>query len=251
MITMNRRRKYKRGYPVAILVGFEADHVLIWHVFSRVLKQFIRLDLEGKRTDKIVLYNFNESIVKALKPILKEGIRTVVITTPLRTRYAKDFLEHIREHHWYLLQSKNPNSANFAELVGSASNRIAVTELIKTQEFIDLIAETTSKEADQAIKSLDEHLSGMINKSVVLYTLKEIEDYIYAKEKSAEIKTENLLLTNKYLSENNHKNRIHRLLQIAKNKNIKTRIINAETSAGTRINQFGGIVFFSSSNLLD
>jgi stalled ribosome rescue protein Dom34 len=54
-----------------------------------------------------------------------------------------------------------------------------------------------------------------------------------------------LLLTDMYLAKSRQKQRIHRLLQIAKNKKIKTKVIDAETSAGCRITQFGGLVFFA------
>jgi stalled ribosome rescue protein Dom34 len=232
---------------VAALVGFEDDHAVLWQIFSRVVKLSLRLELEGKRADEKVLYNFHESVVDALKPALKEGVRTIVVTAPARTSYTKDFLEHVRKHHRYLNQSKSPNRANFAELVGSADDQMQVTELVKTKEFTDLLAETTSEEADQVVDSLDKHLYGTGNNSVVLYSLKEIEDNVYSREKGRESRTDYLLLTDKYLAGSKQKNRIHRLLQIATNKKVKTRIINVETPAGTRISQFGGIVFFSTT----
>jgi stalled ribosome rescue protein Dom34 len=232
---------------VAALVGFEDDHAVLWQIFSRVVKLSLRLELEGKRADEKVLYNFHESVVDALKPALKEGVRTIVVTAPARTSYAKDFLEHIRKHHRYLIQSKSPNHANFAELVGSADDQMQVAELVKTKEFTDLLAETTSEEADQVVDSLDKHLYGTGNNSVVLYSLKEIEDNVYSREKGRESRTDYLLLTDKYLAGSKQKNRIHRLLQIATNKKVKTRIINVETPAGARISQFGGIVFFSTT----
>jgi len=230
---------------VAILVGFEDDHAVLWRIFSRVVKLYLRLELEVRRTDENVLYNFHESILNALKPVLKEGVRTIVVTAPVRTTYAKDFLKHVRKHHRYLTQPKNPNRANFAEIIGSADDRIKVAELVKTKEFTNLIAETTSEEADQVVNRLEKHLYGNSNNSFVLYSLKEIEDIVYSRKKGSELKTEYLLLTDKYLADSKSKNRIHRLLQISKNKKVKTRIVNAETPAGTRISQFGGIVFFS------
>jgi stalled ribosome rescue protein Dom34 len=244
---VKRKRRYRRGYPVAVLVGFEDDHAVLWRIFSRVAKRSVRLDINGKRTEDKALYNFHESVVDALKPVLKEGVRTIVVTSPARTTYATDFLDHINKHHQYLIQSKSPNRANFAELVGSADNRIKVAEMTKTKEFTDLIAETTSEEADQVVNSLEMHLYGA-NNSVVLYSLKEIENIVYSLEKDRESKSEHLLLTDKYLAECRQKNRINRLLQIAKNKKVKTRIINAESSAGNRISQFGGIVYFSTQN---
>jgi stalled ribosome rescue protein Dom34 len=53
------------------------------------------------------------------------------------------------------------------------------------------------------------------------------------------------MLTDKYLADSEDKNRIHRLLQISKNRKVKTRIVNAETPAGKRVSQFGGIFFFT------
>jgi len=242
---VNRKSRYRRGYPVALLVAFEGDHAVLWRIFSRVVKLSLRLEVEGKRTDEKVLYNFHESVVNSVKTVLKEGVRSIVVTAPVRTSYAQDFLEHVRKHHRYLIQPKSPNRANFAELIGSADNHVEVAELVKTNEFSKLIAETTSEEADQIVDSLDKHLSDINNNSVVLYSLKEIEDIVYSREKGREFRTAYLLLTDKYLANSKQKNRIHRLLQIAKNKKVKTRIVNTETPAGNRISQFGGIVFFS------
>ena len=244
---MNRKSRYRRGYPVAVLVGFEDGHAVLWQIFSRVVKQALRLELEGKRTDEKALYNFHESVVDAIKPVLKEGVRSIVVAAPVRTTYAKDFMEHVRKHHRYLIQSKSANRANFAELVGSADDLIKVAELVKTKEFTNLIAETTSEEADQVVNRLEKHLYD--NNSVVLYSLKEIEDIVYSREKDSEFETEYLLLTDKYLADSKQKNRIHRLLQISQNKGVKTRIVDAETPAGNRISQFGGIVFFSTSTM--
>jgi len=244
---VNRKSRYRRGYPVAVLVGFEDGHAVLWQIFSRVVKQALRLELEGKRTDEKALYNFHESVVDAIKPVLKEGVRSIVVAAPVRTTYAKDFMEHVRKHHRYLIQSKSANRANFAELVGSADDLIKVAELVKTKEFTNLIAETTSEEADQVVNRLEKHLYD--NNSVVLYSLKEIEDIVYSREKDSEFETEYLLLTDKYLADSKQKNRIHRLLQISQNKGVKTRIVDAETPAGNRISQFGGIVFFSTSTM--
>jgi len=236
---------------VALLVGFENNYAVLWRVFSRVVKFSLRIELEGKRADEKALYNFHEMVVDALKPGLKEGVRSIVVAAPVRTNYTKVFLEHVRKHHRYLIQSKNLNRANFAEVIGSADEKIEVSKLAKTKEFMDLIMETTSEEAGQLVNSFEKHLYNISNNSVVLYSLKEIEDTVYSTEKCNTSRTEYLLLTNKYLADSKQKNRIHRLLQIAKNKKVKTTIINVETSAGTRISQFGGIVFFSANQAED
>jgi stalled ribosome rescue protein Dom34 len=242
---VKRKQGYKRGHPVALLVGFEDNHALLWQVFSHVVKLHLTLEVGGKRTDQRVLYNFHESVVNALRPVLNEGVRSIVVTAPKKTTYAADFLDHVQKHHAYLIQSKRPNRATFAELTGSADQPHKVTELVKTKEFRKLIAETISEEADHVVNAFEKHLYSTDSKSVILFSLKEIEDMVYNQERHNDFRTEYLMLTDKYLADSADKNRIHRLLQISKNRKVKTRIVNAETPAGKRISQFGGVFFFT------
>ena len=242
---MKRNKGYRRGYLVALLVGFEDDHAVLWQIFRHVVKLNLTLELGGKRTDAKVLYNFHESVVDALRPVLKEGVRSIVVTAPMKTTYAADFLNHVQKHHRYLTQSKGSNRATFAELVGSADQPHKVAELAKTKEFSKLITETTSEEFDHIVNTLDKHLYSKGSDAVAQYSLKEIEDIVYDRERHSAFRTEYLMLTDKYLADSKDKNRIHRLLQISKNRKVKTRIVNAETPAGKRINQFGGVVFFT------
>jgi len=242
---VKRKQGYKRGHSVALLVGFEDDHAVLWQVFSHVVKLHLTLEVGGKRTDQRVLYNFHESVVNALKPVLNEGVRSIVVTAPKKTTYAADFLDHVQKHHAYLIQSKRPNRATFAELTGSADQPHKVTELVKTKEFRKLIAETISEEADHVVNAFERYLYSTDSKSVILFSLKEIEDMVYDQERHNDFRTEYLMLTDKYLADSADKNRIHRLLQISKNRKVKTRIVNAETPAGKRISQFGGVFFFT------
>jgi stalled ribosome rescue protein Dom34 len=245
---MKRKQGYKRGYPVALLVGFENANAAIWHVFSHVVKLHLTLELGGKRTDERVLYNFHESVIDALKPMLKEGIKSIVVVAPMKTTYAEDFLDHVRKHHTYLVQSNNPNRATFAKLVGSADQPPRMAELVKTKEFRELIKETTSEEADDIVNALEKQLHSIGSNRVVLFSLKEIEEIVYDREWNDDPRMKCLLLTDKYLADADDKNRIHRLLQISKNRKVKTRIVKAETVAGKRISQFGGVVFFAIPN---
>jgi stalled ribosome rescue protein Dom34 len=229
-------------------VGFENANAVLWQVFSHVVKLHLTVELEGKRTDERVLYNFHESVVEALKPMLKEGVKSIVVVAPTKTTYAEDFLAHVQKHHNYLVQSNNPNRATFAKLVGSADQPPKVAQLVQTKEFRELIAETTSGEADHIVNALEKHLYSIGSNWVVLFSLKEIEEMIYDREKNDDSRMKYLLLTDKYLAEAEDKNRIHRLLQISNNRKVKTRIVKAETIAGKRISQFGGVVFFAVPN---
>lgn len=242
-----RNRGYRRGYPVALLIGFEVDRAVLWQVFSQVVKPLVTLRLTGRRTDEKAVYNFHESVVVALRPVMKEGVRSIVAAAPARTTYASDFLNHVRRHHGYLFQSKVPNRVTVAELVGSADQPHEVAELVKTREFRRSIEETTSGEADFIVDALEERLSSLEGGSGVLFSLREIEDVVYDRERKSGFGSGFLMLTDKYLADSQDKNRVQRLLQVSQNRKVKTRIVSAETPAGKRISQFGGIVFFTTT----
>ncbi len=229
-------------------MGFENDHVVLWHVFSHVVKLHLTLKLSGRRTDQSSLYSFHESVFDALRQTLKEGVRSIIVTAPTRTTYGEDFLDHVRRHHSYLLQPKSASRATFALLTGSADQPHKVAELVKTKEFQRAISETTSDEVDIVVEALEKSLHNTDTETAVLFSLKEIEDRIYNQRPDDTAETKYLILTDKYLADSKDKNRINRLLQIANNKKVKTRIVNAETPAGKRITQLGGTVYFTQPN---
>jgi stalled ribosome rescue protein Dom34 len=230
---------------VALLVGLQADSAVLWEVFSHVAKPLVTLRLAGSRTDGKAVYNFHESVLDALRPVLREGVRSVVLVAPAKVAYASDFLDHARRHHGYLFQSNAPSRVAFAELVGSAGEPHEVADLVKSRGFRRLIEETTSDEADFIVDALEKRLGLVGGGSGVLFSLEEIEDAVYGREGKAESGSEFLVLTDRYLAESHNKARVQRLLQIAQNKKVKTRIVSAETPAGKRISQFGGVVFFT------
>ena len=240
---MKQKRGYKRGYSVAILAGLEDDRAVLWKVFSNVVKPEKTISLDGTRNDSKAVYNFHESIVNALRPTLKEGVRSIILASPARTNHAQRFIDHIREHHAWLVQG--PNKAVFSEANGSASTLAEVATLTKTLMFRQLICETTSEEAEDLMNILEKRLNTSDKNAVVLYSLEETEDLILGSQKPNRPKPERLMLTDRYLSNSREKNRIHRLMQIATNRDVKTRIVDAESPAGQRLTQLGGMVCFA------
>jgi stalled ribosome rescue protein Dom34 len=112
--------------------------------------------------------------------------------------------------------------------------------LTKTAAFKQLISETTAQETENLLEILEKRLSEADN--LVLFSLEEAENLILTPQQAGKPKPEYLLLTDNYLSGSRRKNRVQRLLQIAKNKGVKTRVINAESTAGKRLTQLGGLV---------
>lgn len=231
-------KAYRRGYPVAILVGLENDHASLWQIFSQVAKLQQTIPLNSGRGDAKAVYNFHEAIINALRPTLSEGVRSVIIAAPARTSYAQEFQSHIKSHHAWLLQGQN--KATFSTIAGAASTTADVSALTKTGALKQLIAETTAQETDNLLEILEKRLSGSGN--LVFFSLEEAEDLILQPQPAGKPNPDYLLLTASYLSGSRRKNRVQRLMQIAKNKGVKTRVIDAESAAGKRLTQLGGLV---------
>ena len=237
---LKTKKAYKRGYAVAILAGLEKTHAALWKVFSKVVKPEKTLTIVGTRNNPKALYNFHESIINALRPTLKEGVRSIILVSPARTNYAQEFIDHVREHHTWLIQGTN--KAAFSEITGSASTLSQVAALTRTKAFRQLICETTAEETENLIEILEKRLNASEKNNLVLFSLEEAEALILNQQNTSRPKPEYLLLTDKYLADNRKKNRLHRLMQIATNRKVKTRIVNAESPAGVRLTQLGGIV---------
>jgi stalled ribosome rescue protein Dom34 len=231
-------KNYKRGYPVAILIGIEIDHAALWQIFSQVAKLQQTIPINGERKDQKALYNFHETIINALRPVLKEGVRSMVIASPPRTSYAQEFLYHIKAHHQWLMQGTN--KASLSQITGSASSPQQVATLTKTSAFKQLIQENATEETENLLEILEKRLSQTDN--LVLFSLQEAESLILNTQAPGKPQPEYLMLTDDYLDRTRQKNRINRLMMIAAKNGVKTRVINAESNAGARLTQLGGIV---------
>jgi len=233
-----KQKNYKRGYPVAVLVGVEQEHAAIWYIFSQVAKQQQTIPLNGERKDQKVLYSFHEIIINALRPVLKEGVRSIIVASPPRTSYAQEFLSHIKAHHSWLLQGTN--KASFSQITGSASAPSQVATLTKTSAFKQLIEENATEETENLLEILEKRLNKTDH--LVLFSLQEAEVLNLNPQAPGKPQPEYLLLTDDYLASSRQKNRVNRLMQIAAKNGVKTRVINAESNAGMRLTQLGGIV---------
>jgi stalled ribosome rescue protein Dom34 len=238
--TLKPKKPYRRGYPVAILAGIEENTASLWKIFSNVAKPEKTIHLNGARNNPKDLYNFHEAVINALRPTLKEGVRSIILASPARTSHNQELINHIQEHHKWLTQG--PNKASFSTITGSATTPAQVAALTRTHMFRQLISETTQEETENLIEIMEKRINTASNNNLVLFSLEEAENLILKRQKPNEPKPEYLMLTDKYLAETRQKNRLHRLMQIAANKKVKTRIINAETPAGKRLTQLGGFI---------
>ena len=231
-------KSYRRGYPVAVLIGIDQNQAALWQLFSQVSKHQQSIALDNDRNDPKSLYNFHETILNAIRPILREGIRSIIIASPSKTDYSQQFLNHIKSHHNWL--SQGPSKAVFSPITGSASTASQVAALTQTSMFKQLISDTTAEETENLLEILEKRLNTSDN--LVFFSLPESEHLILDTQAIGKPKSEYLMLTDEYLSRSRQKYRVQRLMQIAANKGVKTRVISSESTAGKRLTQLGGIV---------
>ena len=118
--------------------------------------------------------------------------------------------------------------------------------VISQEEFKDVLNSATTSEATQLIEQFEDRLND--EDALVLYTLQEIEKFIYSGGKRKKrfrnlpAEPEYLLITKEMFEQKKQRGRIHRLLQIVKNRGIKIKVMDEETGPGERVTQFGGIV---------
>jgi stalled ribosome rescue protein Dom34 len=230
----------RRGYPVALLVGIEEKKITIWKIFSKIVKLEKAFPFEDLKKDHKKNYNFYEILVNALRPTLKEGVNSIIIATPPRSNFANEFISHINHHHSWL--SHGPNKLSFSQITGLSGTKEEVRILLRNTSLKTLISETTDRETENLITILEKKIFSINSKNETLYSFEDIRKKIIEKKKQTNSKPEYLLITNKYLTNFGNKNQLNRVLQIAKNKKIKTRIISSESSAGKRLEQLGGLV---------
>lgn len=231
-------KSYRRGYPVAVLIGVEADHAAIWLIFSQVAKPQQTIRLNGDRRDQKAVYNFHESIINALRSTLKEGVRSIIIASSPRTSFAQDLKNHITSHHSWLVAGAS--RASISLIVGAASSPPQVAVLTQKLEFKELIQENAAQETENLLEVLEKRLNKADN--LVLFSLEEAESLILFSQDPGKSQPEYLLLTDSYLAKSRQRGRLNRLMQIAQNKKVKTRVISAESTAGARLTQLGGII---------
>ena len=221
--------KQRRGYLVAILIGLGQKQTSIWRIYSEIAK--LEKILLVNRDDEKILYIQHEEVISLIRPTVKSGITSVIIASPSRSKFADAFLDHVRKRHRWLVEGKN--SITIGEVTGAADTAKSAYELVKGTNFKNVLSEITSQDLEQIQADLERG----IKKDEILYTINEIHYQIRKEEKPSLI-----LITDVFYEDHRRNQRLQSFLQLAQNNLIKTRIIRADSLAGSRIQQFGGLV---------
>ena len=242
-----RKKRPKRGHPIAILIGLHDNDAVFWRIFSESIRLHHKINRGRKRRNqnKMQLFHFHEEIINALRPIIKEGIRSIILLSPPKEEYSDEFLNHVNKHHSWLLK-KGDNQVVFSKIVGNQAKTQKDVYYLKTQEHFKEIVDKTSNQEGLLILA---ELTKIVNKneklSKVLYTWREIDyEFKLVKQNPNLPKPNYIILTEEYLKNPKNRNKTQRILQIAKNLEIKTKIVSKESEAGSIVEKFGGLVCY-------
>ena len=242
-----RKKRVKRGHPIAILIGLHDNDAVLWRIFSETIRLHFKINRGKKRRDQDEkqLYHFHEEIINTLRPIIKGGIRSIILLSPPKEEYSDEFLNHVNKHHAWLLK-KGEKQVVFSKIIGNQARTQKDVYYLKTQEYFkDIIDKTSNQEGLLIVEELTELINKNEKFSKILYTWREIDqEFRLIKQNPNLTKPNYIILTEEYLKNPKNRNNTHRILQTAKNLEIKTKIVSQESEAGAIVDNFGGLICY-------
>lgn len=245
------KKKQKRGFLVALLIGFDEKAIYSWKVYSHSLRAYktIKLPRKWKYLDDKQRYNLLEDMVNIIRPVIREGLKSIILANPEKEEYSATFLDHINKHHQWLL--KGYNRVSIGEIDGVADSLESAKFLISQEESKLVIDETITDELNDIVKRLEKLIHTGDPEKLLLYSLEEIEAIVYQggkKDKKAAEKLDLIIITANFIEKQANKSNIYRLLQIANNKGVKTKTISKESQYTDRFDQLGGLLAFKKAS---
>jgi stalled ribosome rescue protein Dom34 len=209
------------------MIGIRGLEAVTWEIYSESVKR-------GQKIDETSPYRLYEAIVDAVRPRIKQGVKTILVASTDEKNYAS-FMSHVERHQSWLLKGWELNKATFEHVPMAAMDERQVREIVKTNGFKKRVSEASSVDMSHVMEVLEERLNDPEGIETLLFSLDEIESHIYG---GGEV--ECMLVTDQF--HERHRRRIHRLLQVAANRSTQTSIVSTDTAAGARLTQFGGLV---------
>ena len=222
------RRRRRRGYPTAVLIGLEGRKATLWNIYSESVQP-------GNSLKGSDAYSFYESIVDLLRPSVKQGIKSILVAAP-NDRDYRDFIGHLEKHQSWLLKGWSLNTVTFERIPMSAMSIEQIRGLVKSEGFKEKFSNAQEDDVKRVMGTLEKLVNDPEGIERILFTIQEIENAVYG----GDPKPEYILVTERFRAM--HARRINRLFQLASNKAIKTKVVKDKTPAGGRISQFGGLV---------
>ncbi len=210
-----------------MMIGIQGLEAATWEVYSESVKR-------GQKIGEASPYKLYESIVDAVRPKIKQGVKTILVASTDVKDYAS-FMSHVERHQGWLLKGWEVNKATFEHVPMAAMDERQIREIVKTSSFKKRLSAASSVDLRHVMEILEERLNDPNGIETLLFSLGEIESHIYGGGEA-----EYILVTDQF--HERHRRRTHRLLQVVANRSTQTSIVPTDTAAGARLTQFGGLV---------
>lgn len=243
--------KKKKGFPVAILIGLEEKRAYLWEAFSRKFQSLGIVKLAGSRKDNQSEYKFHENIINMLRPLIKEGLTSLVIIIPPKSDFSEKFQKHIQKHHQWLVNSKSIHAISIGQLEGTISDLESLQILAMTEKYREILNLTSEDEGDKIIALLTKRFNKDQTGENFLYIQSDIQNLLEDKQRLAQITPEYLLFTEEKYQKVFNTREGQRLIQLAKNVKFKVRILENESITSDKVEEFGGIICLINSKSSD
>nr|MDO8115001.1 hypothetical protein [Candidatus Sigynarchaeota archaeon] len=245
---MPGRNRRRRGYPLALLLGIEKQRAMAWNVYSESIAPAFteRLQQKGSAGTANPQFNYFEAIVAKLKPIFSTGLKTLVIASPRNSTFANDFVAHLRKHHAYLMKEGSSQKIHTGTVDGEAKDVQSTLAVVKSDAFRTITASTVDQETTAIIELFDSCINNPSSLVKIGFTIDEIIQLLEAlREDDENPAPEYIIMTDVFYAGHKNDPLFQRVMSIAKNIKIKTRVIQLKTEAGARVAQLGGLVCFT------
>lgn len=220
---------------------------IIWDLFSIKSKQrkILKLGMKFKNSDEKHTFHFFEEIVDLLRPQIRLGMKAIIVIQPKRLDIFESFQVHLHKHHQWLFR-EGKHQIVLEKFDRNVDSLEKLQDLRTSEPFTEFMESLLEDEADNTIQLFEELLN---NESyIMLYRVMEAYDFLKTKKKQLETSIEYIFLTANYREKSKNKQFLQHFLQIAKNKNVLIKTFDSETSMGSRLAQFGGLVIFVHQN---
>ena len=217
-------RRGRRGYPNAILIGFDKGKAQFWTIYSESMKA--SKVIERYEEDEKSSYRFHEEIIITIRGLLNEGFSGLIVASENKKQNASGFMEHVSKRHKWLMAR-----LTVLQLNGKATTSAEVGQLIKTNHLQESITTTT----EATVGKLLEQLERALDEGNILYTIEELQHALKANKKPLII-----MMTEEFNQLNQRNRRFQSSIQISKNIGANVAVLKPTNYAFPRLNQIGG-----------
>lgn len=223
-------------------MGLEEKIAYIWHLYSSKFEIVGTIKKGGVHSHQNPIYTFFETLIDKIRPIIREGTRSIVIVTPPKSEIFNIFLLHIKDHHQWLINPKSQNKVSLTNIIGKARDRKDIELLRQNPDFASVLSDSIGDEYANLAAIFHKRFNSPETHEGFFFLMNEIEEVVDSERIGLDFEPEYILLSDQFWISHKTQRKVQQLLDRAKNKGFKIKILNKNEDFGKKVQDFGGIV---------